>query len=235
MHRVRITAAAICVVLLLLGCTRPVRVPTETPQHAADRILASILRREPDPQMPAPYGPSAVAGRPEPVIDGYYPALIPVDSIVQHDRQIPPGGLFAAMRSAPRSTRYYLVPIIQSGEPVAFFSMQLESGEWTQGMRSSESSPSGYFHKVKRIERTLQQRLGPRTETRVALLLPSGLIFVVGNNGSEELAAYLGFENAGPGIRGFGKYLPQSGDLYDADQLRGLLDPSGPSPKPVEQ
>lgn len=235
--RRRLTVLAVtCVMLIVAGCARPEPQPTiESPQQGANRVLAGILQEEPDPEYPAPYGPDAVAGKPMPVIDGYFPGVVPVAWVVRNDVRVPANGIFASMQPATTSETHYAVPILQGGEPVSEFDIKLDSGEWIEGARLAETEPAGYFYEVLRIEGALRAELGPETETRVALFLPSGLVFVVGNNGSTELAAYLTFENSGAGIAGYDKYLPQTGDLYGPEDLRGLLDPHGPSPRPVEQ
>jgi hypothetical protein len=69
----------------------------------------------------------------------------------------------------------------------------------------------------------LRHRLGAATQLRTAVLLPSGLVFVVGRNGEHEAAVYLTFFNAGPGVGSFDKRLPESGRLFTPQQLARLF------------
>jgi len=186
--------------------------PDEPVGAAAIKLLVEVFR----------YG---VAGNPEPMLLGYFPTGLPAAWVVTDDLNVAPDNLFASMMPALLSRDRYLVPILQDGKPVSEFEMTLRDGRWEVGRWPAESSPTGHFHTRSLAESQLRETLGPNTQTRVALLLPSGLIFLVGNNGSQEAAVYLGFVDEGPGLTGFHKYLPPVGKLYEPEELGRLLTP----------
>jgi hypothetical protein len=85
--------------------------------------------------------------------------------------------------------------------------------------------PGGRIYNIEQATIRLKETLGKAAEVRVALLLPSGLVFAVGRNGSKEAAVYLTSTNYGAGYKGFNKVLPNTGRLFTSKQLAELLKP----------
>jgi hypothetical protein len=183
---------------------------------------------------PSPYNQHATAGEPQAFIKGYYPDSLPVPWVVTDDLHVPSSGLFAAMRPSVQTTDAYLVPILQDGRAVSEFDMVMEDGRWAVGSQLAEPKPAGFFLDVERARSALRKELGASAQTRVALLLPSGLVFVVGHQDAREAAMFISFFNQGPGLTGYDKYLPRGGTMYGPEELRGLLTPGGPSPQPSD-
>ena len=129
------------------------------------------------------------------------------------------------MRPAEKRADYYLVPILENGRPVSEFEMAPRSGSWAVVSQLAEHRPAGIFYDIEQGQARLRKELGPRTQTRIALFLPSGLVFIVGHHGSDEATVYLAWESHGPGLIGFKTFFPKVGTLYSPDALRGILSP----------
>jgi len=134
-------------------------------------------------------------------------------------------GMFAAMRPASMSHTSVAVPLVKDGMIITEFELWIDDGSWSVGETLVDPLPGGQLHDYQEATSTLREALGPDVRVRPVMFLPSGLEFAVGDNGGREAAVYLTFNNAGPGIRGFDKYLPQSGKLFTPEQLKALLTP----------
>jgi hypothetical protein len=215
------------------GCRQSVA-PAETPRKAASRLLAQTVLQSAGDGDERPYDESATAGEPQKVIAHYSPGPVPAPWAVEDDLHVRNGLLFASMKPSELASDYYVVPILQDGRLVSEFDMVVEDGKWEVSQWLAEARPAGLLYNIQQARAKLTSTLGPGTQTKVALFLPSGLYFVVGHHGSQEAAVYLTFSNAGPGVTGYDKYLPTTGTLYSPDDLRGLLTPGGPGPVPDE-
>jgi hypothetical protein len=195
----------------------------ETPQQGARRLFAELVRDGSE----GPYDEHAAAGPPQAALVGY--SSVPAQWIIEDDWRVPDGRLFESMRRGTATTDFYIVPILQDGRAVSEFDMQLDGGRWDLGACLAEKAPAGFFHDIEDAQTKLHAELGAGTRTRVALLLPSGLFFVVGDNGTREAAVYLIYSHAMPNWGGCRGQLPETGTLFGADELRRILTPSAPS------
>lgn len=186
----------------------------ESPAAAARRLLPeAVSMAEGSPDASALAGSTVATA--EPVIRGYYGGLfgIAVPWVVTKDKTALKTDLFDQMRPSVGATDSYIVTVRAGGSARFEFEMQETAGRW-QLVATSDSIDSP--------DSPLLKRLGPGTEVRRALLLPSGLVFDVGRNGSREALLMVAFFNDGPGINGFDGYLPWNKVLMPA-QLRALL------------
>lgn len=225
--------AAIAVLLLVAGCTvQPSRHPSqaspaprvtvtgvaqESPEHAAQRLLpqAVAVERGADSRLTTAALATSRIATLEPVILGYHDGISPVSVpwIVTNDTSALRGDLFAAMRPSLASTDTFVVPVYVEDKLRLEFDMEFSEGHWqlTGAGESSDSAAS-----------LLIRRLGPGTQVRRALLLPSGLIFDVGKNGSHQALLMATLFNSGPGVNGFDGFLPWD-EVLTPKQLRVLL------------
>lgn len=215
---------ALIVASSLFGCASD-RLPKEPPQRAAARFAAAIIKESIAEHETRPYDSSATAGVARTRIADYVPPAGAVEWVVNDDLHVPDGALFSSMAPAKQDPFAYVVPILQDGVPVSEFTMYADDGRWTLGEWLAEAKPAGFSYGIHQANVRLKQKLGPGVRTRVALLLPSGLVFLVGNNGRQEAAVALSFVNGGPGLKGFDKPLPAVGTMYDPGELRNLLTP----------
>lgn len=168
----------------------------------------------------------ATVGVPRAVNRDYHrPGPILASWIMPRDATSAETGMFRAMRPAQMSDSVFIVPMVKKGRSVCEFTIELDAGRWSGGSGLTDPLPGGEVHDVEKATDELRRSLGKGTEVRLAIFLPSGLVFAVGRNSEREAAVYLTFNNAGPGVGSFDKYLPETGRLFTPAQLAKLLTP----------
>jgi hypothetical protein len=169
----------------------------------------------------------ASAGTPWPVARDYSaPGPTVAAWVLSNDASAATSGMFTAMQPTPQRNDYYIVPMVKDGRSVCEFEISRDDrGRWEAVGGLSDPLPGGTVLDAESATRQLREELGTAAEVRFVVFLPSGLIFAVGCNGEREAAVYLTFNNAGPGITTFDKYLPRTGRLFSPDELARLLAP----------
>jgi hypothetical protein len=235
-HRLMLTAT--CLVLVAFaasacGYQRSASVVTstvlhnavdgETPEAAAHRLYAEKFDyRRADLTSPETFA-GATAGVPRAVVAGYHPGLVPAPWVLSNDRNSVRTGMFKAMYAGKMSDVLFVVPIMKQGSCVGQFDMGLDdTGHWSEGGILWEP---GFISWADQADETLRGVLGSGTTVRIAVFLPSGLVFAVGNNRDREAAVYLTLFDYGPGLKGFHERLPETGRLYTPAELASLLTP----------
>jgi len=191
----------------------------ETPAHAARRLFRQTFRDRPSyPASLAIVGSSP--GPPVPVSQDYPDAPL-TQWVLPNDATAVKGNMFGAMWPTAMKQESFLVPMVKDGRVVGEFSVTLgDDGRWEAGAPELGS----LFYSEQRTS-LLEQKLGPGTEVRIVVFLPSGFAFAVGDNRGREAAVFLGEQDYGPGIThespkhlGVGEG-PKLGELLSQDQL----------------
>jgi hypothetical protein len=120
-----------------------------------------------------------------------------------------------------------LVPVIKGGRTISEFEIRRDdSGTWEVVGDLAEPLPSGAIRDLETAAARLRGALGAGTRVRPTVLLPSGLVFAIGDNAGREAAVLLLPARRGPGVVGFATPVPdvsqvlyptQLGDLYRAN------------------
>lgn len=227
--------ATLAISMALPGCVHDVQVPPaqpparavdgETPEQAAHRVF-EVARKD---AMAGTFHPEilrvATIGPPQAVSEDYYrPVQVPAPWVLPHDAESARTGMFKAMVPGRMSDRQYIVPILKDGHSVSYFGLWLdETGRWSGSIDLTDPDAGGITSDIEQATANLRSTLGAATEVRTVMFLPSGLVFAVGSNGTQEAAAYLTDNNYGPGIDGFNKYLPQTGQVFTSTELQELF------------
>ena len=135
------------------------------------------------------------------------------------------GGMFAAMRPARLRSDVFMVPLMKDGHAGDEYSISLYEGEWNS-FGGPSAIPGGSAREIEDATAKLKETLGSATDVRVAVFLPSGWVFAVGNNDGQEAAVYLNWWT-GDGVTGVvGRTLyPYDGQLFTPEQLYEYLTP----------
>jgi hypothetical protein len=145
---------------------------------------------------------------------------LPVPWVLPDDRRSATSGMFGAMRPNQMSDRLFLVSIEKNGRSAGEFYLTLDTtGHWISDR--VDLGPARIYD-IEDATAKLVAILGPGTQVRTAVFLPSGLVFAVGNNGGREAAVYLIFVTFAPGVGGFDGLRPEDGTLLTPSDLAAL-------------
>jgi len=205
--------------------TSATSVDGETVAKAALRLFAEEAKQKIADGQDLNLFQGTTPGPPQPLAEDFIDGqdLVPASWIVPDDVRSATSGMFAVMRPARMSDSHFLVSIDKDGRSVAEFGLTLDdSGRW---MWDGVLLEPGRLRRIEDATAVLEATLGPGTEVRIAIFLPSGAICAVGNNGGRETAVWLSSAEYGPGVAGFHKVLPTRGTLYSPSELAALLTP----------
>jgi hypothetical protein len=217
--------------LLFGGCSDSQIQPKESPAEGAARLFkeeydSKAARTDPEQQISIEPIRGATCGEPQPMLaDWEGPGSLPGSWVLYEDAKAADSGMFRAMQPARVSTQGYFVPAVRDGRIVGEFEMALgEDGRWVNA--NGALYAGGILGFMEKASLELRAALGPDTEVRTAMFLPSGLVFSVGHAHGRELAAFLGFTNIEDnGVEGFDKALPSIGQIFTPQELKDLLTP----------
>jgi hypothetical protein len=198
----------------------------ETLQSAANRLFKEAYKATTEATEEPEVVKDATVGKPRALSKDYYiPGRILIGWIAYDDIKTAKTGLFKVMKPARLSDHNFIVPMVKDNHAVCEFDLHINrEGNWEYGTLIGPL-PGGKIYDIEQATTRLKKELGQTSKVRVALLLPSGLVFAVGKNESKESAVYLACINGGDGYKGFHKVLPNTGQLCTADQLVELLTP----------
>ncbi len=138
--------------------------------------------------------------------------------------------MFSAMRSIAMSTSAYVVPVVSSGRVIGQFDLHRDQdGYWATDGIQPDPLPGGELLDLQNATSALHRSLGNEAKVRVAVFLPSGLMFAVGDAKGREAAVLLE-PVSGPGVTGFDKPQPKQNAVLTPSELKTLLAPPPPSP-----
>jgi hypothetical protein len=206
----------------------------ETPETAAWRLFHAAYER----YLPYARPRSAFEGAtPGPIIpisaeypDPAHPGVVlerPLVSwILPNDHKAVSGDMFEAMWPSAMKTDEFFVPMVKDGRVVFRLYAMQKNGHWIDAWQLYSIPPS-----VFRVEPyewdtaavRLREALGPETEVRATVLVPSGLVFAVGNNRGRQAAVSMGWTDSGKGIEGFHGTYPDRGEFFTQEELEELL------------
>lgn len=220
--------------LVLAGCatartvtekTTETTPPGETPEQAAVRLFPVAYKDHMDNTGYPQVLKGATGGPPYPVAENYiHPELIPASWVIDYDPKVQ-RGLFERMRALETSDATFLVPMMKDGLTVDEFQIfRDDMGEWSSHLGPADPLPGGRIHKVEEARTSLQGELGQAAEVRVAVFLPTGLVFAVGRHGVREAAVYLTYAEDGPGHTAKNVFPPEPGRLFTSAELPALFE-----------
>jgi hypothetical protein len=209
----------------------------ETPEHAARRLFPADYAQ----QMASTDSPEVLEGarpgRPVPIAEEYGQGVVLARWLLPGGADAVSGDMFAAMWPAAMRKDSFLVPMVKDGRVVSQFPVQLREGHWVDSSLVSYPAdeidpksvlPFGDAYQLDRATAEVKALLGPGTQVRPVIFLPSGLCFVVGDNEGREAAAYFTYANLGPGVGPLEQYardLPSPGQVFTPAQLKALFSP----------
>lgn len=201
----------------------------ETPQQAAVRLFAvaqkTALRWGVSNRRQRLLFEASKPGEPVPICVEYGSTL--AQWVLPNEVETVTGDMFAAMWPLAMEKDCFWVPMIVDGEIINEYGIHLDKqGRWvttTDGWIGP--TPGGLTRALQLASETLTGVLGPGTEVRPVVFVPSGNVFAVGDHDGRQAAMLIDWVRSGPGIRDI-RYLhgsPDVGVVYTPAKLKRLF------------
>ena len=211
--------------------------PGETPAHAARRLFPDLLADALSSPGGSGIPKDATCGVPVTVSRDYIgdrPSL--VRWTLPNDTRSTSGRMFAAMHHSPMSTTACVVPVTKNGRTITEFDLYFDSDQqWKAHDILTDVVPGGEVYAFEIATDKLRRTLGLAAAVRPVVLLPSGLVFAIGDNNGREAAVFLLSVNKRPGVVGFGGTPPTTDKVLTPSELNQLLQQNAPGQPPQQR